>query len=111
MEFDPSVLGSKAPRDGAALCIALSLQSRNAFTQDLHALDAPRQAAAGKNSDLDLGHIEPAPMFGGIMELDALQNASCFGRLEGFIQGSSGVRVQVILHDAHIFRLRIDRID
>src|SRR5712692_10195482 len=111
MEFDTSILGGKAPREGATSCIALCFQGGNALTQDLHALDAPRQAAAGKNSDLDFGHIEPAPMFGGVMELDTLQNASCFGRLEGFIEGSSGVRVQVILHDAHVFRLRIDRID
>ena len=59
MEFDTSIVGGKAPRDGAALSIALSLQSGKTLLQDLHALHPARQAAAGKDGDLDFGHIEP----------------------------------------------------
>src|SRR5436305_5717381 len=103
MEFDTSILASKAPGDGAALPIALGLQSRKALTQDLHVLHPARQAAPGKNGALDLGHVEPTPMFGRVMELDPLQNASCFGRLESFIKSGWCMRVQVILHDAHVF--------
>ena len=62
-------------------------------------------------SNFDLGHVEPAPMLRRVMELHALQNAPSLGWLEGFIQGSSSMRVQVILHDAHVFGVRIDRID
>ncbi len=48
-------------------------------------------------------------MFGGEMELDTLQDAPSLGWLESFIQSSSGMRVQVILHDAHVFGMRIDK--
>jgi hypothetical protein len=45
------------------------------------------------------------------MEFDALQNASCFGRLEGFIEGSRRVSIEIVLHDTHVFGMRIDLVD
>jgi hypothetical protein len=101
MELVTSVMGGKAPRDGAALSIALGLQSGDALAQVLHTFHPTRQTPPGKNTDLDFGHIEPATMFGCVMELHSPQNPSGLSRRESFIQGRSGMRVQVILHDAH----------
>ena len=111
MKFDTSSSGGKTPGDGAVLGIALSLQRGNALPQDLHVLNPARQAAPGKNGDLDLRHVEPAPMLGGVMELDPLQNASCFSRLEGFIESGWRMGIQVILHDAHVVGMRVDLVD
>src|SRR5713226_6342474 len=102
MELVTSVAGSKAPRDGAALSIALGLQGSDALAQHLHAFHATRQTATSKDTDLDLSHIQPTAMFGRIMEFHPLQDTTRFWRRKGFIQGRSGVRVQIILHDAHI---------
>src|SRR6266446_6574168 len=46
-----------------------------------------------------------------VMELDALQDAPRLGGREGFIQGSGRMRVQIILDDTKVFRMRIDFID
>ena len=81
MELVTSVMGSKAPRDGAALSITLGLQSSNALAQALHAFHATRQTTTGKNTDLDFCHIEPTAMFGRVVELDPLQNLSGLGVL------------------------------
>src|SRR2546421_1205227 len=110
MELVTSIIGSKAPRDSAALRIAFGLQCGNALAQLLHAFHPTRQTATGKNTDLDLGHVQPTAMFGSVMELHPLQNAAGLSRFKGFIQGSSRMRIQVILHNANVFRLRIDRI-
>jgi hypothetical protein len=62
MELVTSVVGGKAPRDGTALDIALRLESGDTLAQDLHSLQATRQTATCKNTDLDFGHIEPTAM-------------------------------------------------
>ena len=84
MKFVTSIVGGKAPRDGAALSIALGLQGGNALAQVLHACHPTRQTASRKDTDLDLGHIEPTAMFRCVMELDSLQDAPGLGRREGF---------------------------
>src|SRR6266568_1149147 len=46
-----------------------------------------------------------------VMELHALQDAPGLSWLEGFIQGGSRMGIQVILHEAHVFRVRINPIN
>lgn len=58
MELVTSLSGSKAPRDGATLCMTLGLQSGNTLAQVLHTFQATRQTPTGKNTDLDLGPIQ-----------------------------------------------------
>ena len=79
MELVTSVVGGEAPRDGAALSIALGLQGGNALAQVLHTCHATRQTASRKDTDLDLGHVQPTAMFGRVMELHALQDAPGLG--------------------------------
>src|SRR5436309_15968440 len=100
MELVTSIIGGKAPRDGAALSIALSLQGSDALAQVLHAFHATRQTPTGKNTDLNLGHIQPTAMFGSGVKLHAPQDAPRLGWLKGFVQGSGRMVIQVILHDA-----------
>src|SRR5438309_10496258 len=102
MKFYTSIVGGKAPGDGTVLSIALGLQRRDALAQLLQTCHSTRQTTARKDTDLDLGHIEPTTVFGRVMKLHALQNPASLCRLEGFIQGRSGMGVQVILHDANI---------
>jgi hypothetical protein len=64
MEFFTSVMGGKAPRDGAVLSIALGLQGGDALAQYLHTFHAARQRAPRKNTDLDLGPIQPTAVCG-----------------------------------------------
>jgi hypothetical protein len=110
MELVTSIAGSKAPGDGAAVRMALGLQRGDPLAQVLHAGYPTRQTPTRKETDLDLGQIQPAAMFGRGMELHPLQDASRLCRREGFLQGRRRVRVQIILHDADAVGLRIDLI-
>jgi hypothetical protein len=69
VHLSASIGTGKAPMDGAVLRIALSRQSHNVLPQLIEAFDPFRQPAAFKNADLDLGHIEPAAVFGRVMHL------------------------------------------
>lgn len=59
VELVPSISGSKAPRNGAPLRIAVCLQGSGALAQAMHTFHAAGQTPSGKNTDLDFGHIEP----------------------------------------------------
>ncbi len=62
MELVTSVVGGEAPGDGTALSIALGLQGGDTLLQVLHADHPTRQTATGKDTDLDLGHVQPTAM-------------------------------------------------
>ena len=111
MELVTSIIGSEAPRDGAALSIAFGLQGGDALAQHVHAFHPARQTPSRKDTDLDLSHVQPTAMFGREVELHPLQDAPGLCRLKGFIQSRSGMRVQVILHDAHVVGVWIHSID
>src|SRR5438046_431589 len=111
MEFNPSVVGGKTPRNSTVMSIAFAFQSGNTLAQDLHAFNAPRQAASCKESDLDFGHVEPTAMLRGVTELDTPEDTPCLSRLEGFVECSRRVSIEVVLDDADGVSMRIDRIN
>ena len=45
------------------------------------------------------------------MELDALQDSACFGRLEGFLEGGWGMGIEVLLHDAYLVGMWVNLVD
>ena len=55
MKFVTSIVGGKAPGDGAALSITLGLQDGDALAQVLHTCHPTRQTPSRKDTDLDLG--------------------------------------------------------
>ena len=58
MELVTSVVGGKAPRDGATLSIAFHLQGDNTLAQVLHACHPARQTSTRKATDLDrMGNV------------------------------------------------------
>jgi len=62
-------------------------------------VDSAIQTLAAEHPDLDLGHVEPAGMLGGVMELQASQNSPGFGGRECLIEGAGRVGRQVVLYD------------
>src|SRR2546423_13525524 len=111
MELVTSIVGGEAPRDGTVLSIALGLQGGDALAQVLHACHTTRQTATSKDTDLDLGHIQPTAMFGCIVKLHPLQNAAGLLPLQGFIQRWTRMGIVVMLHDADLFNLLKDLIN
>src|SRR5215204_5747111 len=54
---------------------------------------------AAQHPDLDLDHVEPAGVLGGVVELEAAQDAPGFGRIESLVEGAGRVARQVVLDD------------
>ena len=62
-------------------------------------VDSAVEALAAQHADLDLDHVEPTGMLGGVVELEAAQNSPGFGGRECLIEGAGRVCRQVVLHD------------
>ena len=62
-------------------------------------VDSAIQALAAEHADLDLDHVEPTGMLGGVVELQAPQNSPGFGGRECLIEGAGRMGRQVVLHD------------
>jgi hypothetical protein len=57
------------------------------------------QALARQDADLDLDHVEPACVFGGVVELEPSQNPHGVSWRERLIQGAGGMGRQIILDE------------
>ena len=67
------ILASELPLDGALLGVSILLPSIDLASQRLRTGNAPIQALAGENADLDLRHVQPARMLGRVVELHPAQ--------------------------------------
>ena len=54
-------------------------------------VDSAIQALATEHTDLNLNHVEPTGMLGGVVELQAAQNSPGFGGRECLIEGTEWV--------------------
>src|SRR5579871_149878 len=106
-----SMRSGKLPRNGTSLGIALHFERINASTQCSHAVHASRETGPLENTDLNFGHIEPASMFWGIMELNPSQDTSSFSRRKSFIESGRSMGVEIILDQTNAGGLGIGTID
>src|SRR3954453_13231087 len=90
-QLDPRLVGCELPLNASAGGITLSLPGLDLSVENLALADAAVQALAVQHTDLDLCHVQPAGMFGRVVEFQALEDAVRLGRRKGFIQGASGV--------------------
>src|SRR4029077_19327426 len=98
--FGACLFGCEHPVDASSGCISLSLPSGDFGLELFRIIDATIEALAAQHADLDFHHVEPAGVFGGVVELEAAQDASGFGGRESVIEGASSVARQIVLHDA-----------
>ena len=64
------VLSSERPLDSSLLRVSRLLPGIDLAAQELPAVDAPVQALATEDADLDLRHVQPACMLGRVVEFD-----------------------------------------
>jgi hypothetical protein len=63
------------------------------LTHHLFVVDPAVQTLAIQYPNFDFCHIEPTRMLGGVVELQAVQQAAGFRRWKGLIQGRPGVGI------------------
>src|SRR5260370_19104958 len=87
-QFLAGFLGCEHPFDVGAVGIAPSFPGGDLGDQPLLVVDAPVQALTAQDADLDLHHVQPTGMFGGVVELHSLEHAAGFGCREGVVEGA-----------------------
>ena len=93
------------------LTISLSFPSGDFAAQSLGVVDPASEALSPQDADLDLNHVEPACVLGGVVELDPPQDPPGFGGRERLIQGAGRVGRQVILHNPNGLGIGIMDVD
>src|SRR5712691_10448833 len=98
LELDPGVLGRKAPVDATTRSVACRPPRCDLPLQRRPIGQAAVQALPGEHGKLDLGHVQPAAMLGGVVQLQPIGQPLGLGWLERLIQRRGGVGVEVVLH-------------
>jgi hypothetical protein len=106
------LVGCEYPFDAGTFDVSLLLPSGDFADEVFWVVDSAIQTLTAEHADLDLDHVEPAGMLGGVMEFQASQNSPDFGERECLIEGASRVgRQVVVLYDPDARAIRIMDID
>src|SRR3546814_220438 len=92
------LFGGEHPLDASAGSVALSLPGSDLAFELRAIVDATVQALASQDTDLDLGHVEPAGVLRREVELQPAEEAMGLRRGEGLVESPGRVRGQVV-HD------------
>ena len=99
LEFAARIVDLHLPVDTALRAIDVGGPRRHFVVQRPEVADAaPAHALARHRAQFVLRDVQPAPVFRRVAELDATNQFPCPGRLEHFVEGSLGVRVEVVAH-------------
>jgi hypothetical protein len=89
-------MGSKAPVNGGTGGVALLFQGLDSAAQDQVVGISASEAPAADDTELDLGHVEPASMLGGVVELQALDQLPGLGWGKGLVQRPRPMGVEIV---------------
>ena len=101
------VLSSEGPLDGSPQCVSRLLPGIDLAAQELPAVDAPVQALAAEDSNLDLRHVQPTCVLGRVVEFDAPQELFRGAYSQHVIEALPEVGIQVVEHQVNTARLGI----
>jgi len=96
MEFDPGVIGSEAPVDRHVLSVAPGLVGRDGTLQGIGVGISALETGAAQHTELNLRHVQPTGVFGGVVKLQAFHDAPGFGGGKGLVQRRHAVGVQIV---------------
>jgi len=89
----------KVSGDGGRLVVAPLFPGCHLLSEDVDVRDASVQALPAKNGELDLDHVEPGGMLGGVVPLQLPRETSGLRRREGGVERGGGVGIEVIDHE------------
>jgi hypothetical protein len=87
--FGAGLFGCEHPVDASADCVSLSLPGGDFALEFVCIIDSTVEALAAQHADLNFHHVQPAGVLGGVVELEAAQDASGFSRRESVIEGAA----------------------
>src|SRR6266478_660425 len=93
--------------NASSLCIAFAFPCGDLGGQLVLVIQPAIQALAIHNANFRLRHVQPTAVFGRVMKLDLVQDASRLLGRKRFIQARAIMRVQIVLDQTNFLRLRI----
>ena len=85
-QLDAGIGGCKAPVSFDIVSVAVEEPSGNLALEAAPIRDTPIETLIGQDSELRLGHIEPAAVLGGVVPFEALDEAPCLQRRECLVE-------------------------
>src|SRR5665811_541879 len=101
------ILSSEVPLDGSSFLVAGLLPRIDFGFQKFSIGNAPIQALAAENSNLDLSHVQPARVLWCVVKLHATQELRGRAVAKHIVKALSEVSVQVIEHQVNSSRLGV----
>ena len=102
-ELTARIVDLHLPVDTALRAIDVGGPRRHFVVQRPEVAEAAlAHALARHRAQFVLRDVQPAPVFRRVAELDATNQLPCPGRLEHFVEGSLGVRVEVVAHQGDL---------
>src|SRR5258707_3953792 len=89
--FGAGFVGCEHPIDAGAGGVSLSFPGVDFAAEPVWVVDSAVQALAAEYADLDLDHVEPTGVLGGVVELQAAPNSPGFGACERLMHRSAWV--------------------
>ena len=86
LEFDAGISSGEPPIDVVLVDIAVVPPRADFVDECVSVRNAAVQALASQHAQLRLGHVEPAPMLGRVVNLQLIRQPLGFGRWERLIQ-------------------------
>ena len=76
MELGAGVVDGELPADGGSLLVARGLPGGDLGGERVAVADAAVEALAGEQRELELGHVQPAAVDRGVVEVELPEEAS-----------------------------------
>src|SRR5919206_1830826 len=97
-EFLTRIGDREAPVNGGLLGVALLFPGRDLTHERGFVGDTAVEALLLEHTQLHLGHVQPAPMLGGVRQLQLPGDAPRLSRLERFIERRELMRIEIVQH-------------
>src|SRR5680860_810434 len=94
-ELEAGVFGGEVPVDLALAGVGRLLPRGEFGVEDVEVVDPAVEALAGQGGELDLGDVEPGPVFGGVVDLESLGQREGLVWFEGLVERGDAVGVEV----------------
>ena len=107
LKFSASILCGETPvYDGGSL-VTLMFQRRDLSLQYHLVADSTVETLVAEDAQLYLGHVQPTAVYWSVMELQTLGDAPRVGWLEGIVQRTQLVSVEIVQHQPYRLGVRV----
>ena len=111
LKFSASVLSGESPVNDGGSLVTLMFQRRDLSLQYHLVADSTVETLIAQDAQLYLSHVQPTAVYRSVMELQALGYTQRFGWLEGIVQRTQLVSVEIVQHQPYRLGVRICLID